>query len=134
MGTVYRRQESFGLSLMEVTFSLFLLGLVTVFVMNLFPSSMITVKQAEYKFQANLLCETLLAEELARPYESLEVASVTPGARTVERVDYVTNVEVLEITGRDPDHIKNIRATVSWTISDVQREVVREQWFANLKR
>jgi Tfp pilus assembly protein PilV len=124
-----------GLSLMEVIFSLTLLGLVTVLVMNLFPSSMVTVKKAEYRMQANTLAETVLAEQAARPYDELVVGAPPDiAAQIVEGVDYLVTTEVRAVPDRLPEYVKSVHVTVSWTVRNIDQRLERELWVPAVER
>jgi hypothetical protein len=120
---------------MEVSLSLMILGLVTVFIMNLFPTSMITVKKAEHRQQANLLAESVLAELAALPFEDLIIGDPpVQESRQIDEVTYQIEKVVLQADSRNPDFIKNIRVEISWEVREIEQTLVRELWVANLKR
>ena len=127
--------RGWGLSLIEVIFSLALLAGVALLVLNLFPTSMVTVKKAEQRMQANLLAETLLAEQAAAPFETLLVGG-PPLTRTerVGNVEYNTRVVILEIPDRNTDYLKNVRVSIDWKVQNLQHSLVRELWVANIKK
>jgi type II secretory pathway pseudopilin PulG len=125
-----------GLSLVETVISLFLIGMLTVLLVNLFPSSVAASRHSETRMRAEVLAESLLAQQMSRDYEQLEVGSLTslvPIESDFGQTFYPT-VEVFQAETRDVSFIKGLRVTVEWTHSEVERSVVQEVWVANLRR
>ncbi|MHB2019229.1 MAG: type IV pilus modification PilV family protein [Candidatus Xenobia bacterium] len=63
-----RRQ---GFSLIEVIFAASLLSLVMLMMFNLYPSSLLTIRQAEHRLEATALAQSILEQYRAGPFSTL---------------------------------------------------------------
>lgn len=125
-----------GLSLTEMVISLFLMLLLIIFIFELYPMAMSSVRASGQRLQANALADSILADYLARPFETLApgpqpAMAPVPGRGTTFQ-PAVTIGEVTE-TGVDPDEMRSIVVRVRWQ-DRVAREVVRTQWRTNVRR
>jgi len=118
-----------GISLAELILCFFLLGLVVVLIFNLYPTSVASVRYSGQRLQANALAESLLQQQLARPFSQL-----VPGPpQALPGVDgQGTRFQpTLEIFPADrpatkPGLLMGLRVRVSWVDRQVPHEVVRE--------
>lgn len=128
--------KSRGLSLTETIISLYLIGMLAVLLFNLFPSSVAASRHGETKMRAELLAESVLARQMARDFEELDVGSLTqlePVASEFGQ-SFVPTVEVFQVGTRDTALIKGLRVSVAWTTGEQDRLVVQEVWVANFRR
>ena len=125
-----------GLSLLETVVAAFLFMLVVILVLNLFPSSLLALTQAELKARAARLAQSRLNEVRLRPFESLQVQGPREellgeeyqGARLRAFLD------VRRDPDSDPDRLKVLRVTVQWDERGRKRESVREVWVTRVRR
>lgn len=111
-----------GYTLVENLMAFTLIALVMILLLNLFPSSMATVKRSEQRYEALTLAGNLLEQQAALPFSKL-----VPGSAVESKVgDFKIRTEVRTIDGEDPSWLKSVRVTVSWTYQEQTREVVRE--------
>lgn len=134
MERILRRNH--GLSLIETTFSLFLLGVLFVLLANLFPSSVAAARQNEDRYQAELLAESLLAEHMARDFSSLTLTppSPLPTVQTESGLEYHPTLEVFQVGARSTDLVRGLRVRIQWQVQEVNRETVHEVWVSNFRR
>ncbi len=114
-----------GLSLLETVVATFLFLLVVVLVMNLFPSSLFSLQQAELKQRAERLCQSRLNEQRVRKFSSL-VSTALP----VEECF----TPVLEVLPHPGTNLKILRVTVTWQERNQTRKVSREVWVTDVPR
>ena len=111
-----------GYTLVENLMAFTLIALVMILLLNLFPSSMATVKRSEQRYEALTLAGNVLEQQAALPFTKLVPGSVVES----EVGDFKIRTEVRKIDGEDPSWLKTVRVTVSWTYQEQTREVVRE--------
>jgi hypothetical protein len=115
--------------------ALFLAGFLVVLLANLFPGSVAAMRRAESSTQALNLAESVLAEEMAKPYATLEVGTTTLlEPVTSQNRTFHPLLEVYEVAGRDVNYLKGLRVIISWREGKVDRKVQQEVWIANLNR
>ncbi len=130
---VGKRQN--GLSLIETIFSLAVLGLIAVVVLDLFPASMLAARHNEQKMQAEMLAESLLSTEVARPFDKLVIGPAQPLLpSTVDGVEYQPELEVRQVEDKNVDYLKSVTVRVRWVFRNNRRMVERELWVANVAR
>lgn len=111
-----------GFTLVENLMAFTLIALVIILLLNLFPSSMATVRRSEQRYQALTLAGNVLEQQAALPFGKL-----VPGSSVESKSgDFTVRTEVVKVDGEDVSWLKGVRVTVSWTWQEQQREVVRE--------
>lgn len=124
--------ERRGLSLLETIVSGFILSLIVIFMVSLFPSSMIAIQKSESKLEADALASTLIEEVRYQPFDSM--AALPPGAVKRGKTNLTYSTEVEEIPGSDPRYLKVVRVTVDWEERGEPRQLVREVWVHAVRR
>ena len=115
-----------GFSLAETMFALGLLGLVVVLILNIFPSSMATVRSAEQRSHAESVANSKLEEQVEVPFDQLPLGlDKDLGSQNFLQVDYHARLQVLKADG-DPRYLRAVRVNVDWTVRGLRRQVVRE--------
>ncbi|MBI3929335.1 MAG: hypothetical protein HY319_27560 [Armatimonadetes bacterium] len=124
-----------GSTLLETIMALALLALVVMLLANLYPTSVLGARQAEDRVEADLLAQSLLSEQMSRPFDELVVGTATDLDPVSSRgTHYQNRLEVFQAGGRGTDYLKGLRITVRWTHGEQEREVVHEVWLADLPR
>ena len=124
-----------GLSLLEMIVSLFLVATVVVVVANLFPSALVSVRQSEDMTHANLMAESLLDEQLSRPFGDLILQPETwLESQELDGKQFNSYLEVFQVGTRDTDYLKGLRVKVKWQHGEISREVVHEVYATSLNR
>lgn len=114
-----------GLSLLETVVATFLFLLVVMLVVNLFPSSLFSLQQAELKQRAERLAQSRLNEVRVKKFSSLTPTALAPEDEFTSRLD------VLPYPG---SNLKILRVTVEWTERNEKRHVEREVWVTDVPR
>lgn len=117
------------MSLLEVMVSFSLLLLLTVFIVNLFPSSVLAMRRSEARLEGYSLCDSALEIFKNKDFSSLLVGSSTvlPGADW-NGVTYASRVEVSAVSGYATSSLKQLKAVVSWEEKGSTRSVHRILW------
>lgn len=124
------------MSLLETILALFLLALMVLMLANLFPSSVLTARRGETRVEADLLAESILAEQMTRPFDELVLGPPTDLSPVAGEggMTFLPTLEIFQVDTRDVTYLKGLRVTVRWQRQEHKREVVHEVWVPNLKR
>ncbi len=125
-----------GLSLTEMVLSMFLMLLLVLFIFELYPMAMSSVRASGQRLQADALVDTIMADYMQRDFDTLTVGPQPPMAAVPGRgVEFQPSVEILAVADADidPDQMRAIRVHVVWR-DRVNREIVRTQWRTNVVR
>lgn len=115
-----------GFTLAETVLGFGLLSLVIILVLNLFPSSMATVRTAEQRYQAETLASSILEEKSALPFAQLPVApEIDLGRQIYDQIPYQIYFQVSNADG-DPAYLRSLRVRVEWDYKTHHRQVLRE--------
>ncbi|MBI3925991.1 MAG: prepilin-type N-terminal cleavage/methylation domain-containing protein [Armatimonadetes bacterium] len=124
-----------GFSLLETVVAGSLLALVMLLLFNLFPSSMLALRQGEQQIQADAVAQSALDQVRSEGYGKLqpgEVRRLQPVRRG--SLVYTPTLEVFQVADADPNLLKGLRTTVSWQERGESRQVVHEIWIHGLAR
>jgi uncharacterized protein (TIGR02598 family) len=113
-----------GLSVLEVIISLTILGLVVIFLLNLLPSSLALVYQAETRQKASRLARTILDQHAALPFTQLVVGSSVTFAYDPFGGTFTVN----NITNSDPTYLLDLQVEVQWRDGPILRSITQDLW------
>jgi hypothetical protein len=112
-----------GIAETAVAASLLCLLLITV--LNLFPSALAAVGSSRQTHDANLLAQNALELFAARPFSGLNVGPQTFTDLAVPQ-GYTLAVQVENVEHYDPELLKCVRATVTWSFRNQTKKVEQE--------
>lgn len=121
-----------GLSLLETIFSVFLVGLAILFILELFPGSLLAERRASQRAQAGNLAQSLVHELLAVPFAQLEVGVEQLEPVVAAQLEFRATREVFVVGSAAPENALGIRAVVTWTERGRDFSVMREQVVARI--
>lgn len=112
----------------------FLVSLILIFVLNLFPASMAAVRRSESQVQATLIAASLLEQFRAQTFDDL--TALPDGNTTVDKVEYRYTTEVGPVTAPPSEvrYLKRAAVTVRWKVRNLEHSLQREVWIHALKR
>lgn len=118
-----------GASLAEAILCFAILTLVIILIFNLYPTSVAAVRVSGQKLQATALADSILDEQMEKPFPSLvpgAPVNLPPvAARGAELQPSLQIFKPVE-PGVDPTLLIGIRVRVVWTDHGVRREILRE--------
>lgn len=129
-----------GLSLIEVVLGASLLSLVFLFMINLFPASMLGVRKAEHRLEAAAHAEAILDACRARPFVDLAPGIYTAGnlgleARTTEDGVVLEPTLIIEpVPGIPADRLVRLQLTIAWNERETRQTLTQELRLADLNR
>lgn len=112
-----------GFSLAETAVAMAILGLVLIFVLNLFPRAMLLRRTSEQRLQAQSLARSALEEQLALPFDHLHSQELA----TLEKdgVLYQLSLEVSNPPQASPDFLRRLRLVVRWNFQGRSQQLER---------
>lgn len=121
-----------GFTLVETAFSLALIGLVLLFVLNLYPSSLFAQHRAEERLTATRIARSLLDEQLVLPFNDLTVGLKRDlPVKKLDGIEYRSQLEVDKTSQADEKYLRVVRLTVRWQSHGkeftVQRQVYKHK-------
>lgn len=123
-----------GATLIEVLLAFTLTALMIVLILNLFPTSMATVRKSEQRQVAGTIAESLLERRSQWKFDDLPVGfseQVSPGAPQ-QGVEYRAQFEVASVNGEDPKFLRALKATVSWDYQGHTQQITRKLYVHRL--
>lgn len=135
-----------GLSLLEVVLSASLIGLIFIFLLNIFPASMLGVRQAEHRLAAQAQAQRLLDEASARGFDRLGVngdytasnpgpfAGIIDDQKSEDGVVLSSRVVVSDVNPIPRNRLARVRVLVTWTERERPQVVTREIQVSALRR
>jgi prepilin-type N-terminal cleavage/methylation domain-containing protein len=124
----------YGFSLIEVIMAVTILGLVIMFIFNLYPSSVLAIRHAEHRLRAVNLAQSILEEKRSGPFSALAAATDLKDVTGDDGVIYHPVYEPFIVLGADPNRLRGIRVTVTWTAQEKQYAISQEAYVCNIQR
>jgi hypothetical protein len=122
-----------GASILEGLVAFSVAATVLILLLNLFPSSMATVRSTEHRTQAAAWAASVLESRAGLPFGKLEVDSVEDlRKQTHGEIEYKARFDVRAVPGEDARYLRALRVTVTWEERNRQRHVTRELWVHRL--
>lgn len=118
-----------GFSIAETLISVFLLALLLIVFFNLFPTTVLANRQGSQQMQAMDLAQSVLSEARTRPFDDLTIGLKESGSvQRIDGTDYQTSLEVVKPDSGDPDQLKVLLATVTWTANNKSKNLQERIW------
>lgn len=112
-----------GFSLAETAVAMAILGLVLIFVLNLFPRAILLRRISEQRLQAQSLARSALEEQLAEPFDRLHSQDLGP--RESDGVRYQLSLEVTSSPQASAEFLRRLRLTVRWSFQGRSQHLER---------
>ena len=118
-----------GVSIAETPIAIFLVALLILVVFNMFPTTVLANRQGSERLQAVTVAQSGLAEARTRRFDLLVVGSAEAlSAKTNRGITYNSELKVLPPDKGDPDRLKVLEVTVTWTSRNVKRSISEKLW------
>ncbi len=127
------RQKRSGMSLVETIFAFFLMTIVILAVINLFPSSLLANRRSELSLQANALADQVLEKARAGGFSKMVRGQAAPVTVQIDSVPYTQVFEVSDVPGQDFNSLRSLKVRITWTAAGHPEELVREVWVCNVR-
>ncbi|MBS2039744.1 type II secretion system protein [bacterium] len=121
------------MSLVETIFAFFIMTLVILAVINLFPSSLMANRRSELSLQANALADRVLEEARAGGFSQLTAGVRPPVTVQVDSVAYTQVFQVGQVPGQDFNSLRSLKVRITWSVAGHPQELVREVWVCNVR-
>ena len=112
-----------GFSLAETAVAMAILGLVLIFVLNLFPRAMLLRRTSEQRLQAQSLARSAVEEQLALPFDQLHSQDLGPQER--DGVLYQLSLEVNPTPQASAEFLSRLRLVVRWNFQGRSQQLER---------
>ena len=122
-----------GLQLIEVVIAGFVFFLVSLFVLNLLPTSLWAVSKAETRMTAEAHAFSTLEQLRGQAFASHEIGDFSAPPRTVDGIELLTTYTVSEVEDSDPQLIKDIEVTVAWRVREQTHQVKAHTYVSRLR-
>ena len=104
-----------GLTLLELIVCLSVVLLLVIFVLNLFPGSLLALRQSEARLEAQRQAELVLDRARLARFDTYAVGTTqTLAPRALNGNQFVPTLEARALAGYDSNQVKELRASVSW--------------------
>ncbi|MEW6278458.1 MAG: hypothetical protein AB1758_07555 [Candidatus Eremiobacterota bacterium] len=138
-----------GMSLAELILTATLLALIFIFLLNILPTTMMSIRQAEHRIRASAVAQAILDECASGPFRDLQAnATYIPGSpgplgamlgrQDLRMDDGVVLQPTLEVSagaaGVPRDRLARVRVIVTWQERGRQLRVIRELKISCLQR
>lgn len=127
--------KSRGFTLMEAILSITLIGIIFVLALNLYPASVLTIRQSEQKLRADTVARSLLESYASQPFSELVVgSSVSLTAQEWNGVTYQPVLRILNPPEGNAEYVKDVEIQVHWQVRKVPRSVTHRLAIARVRR
>ena len=117
------------MSIAETLIAIFLVALLILVVFNMFPTTVLANRQGSERLQAVTVAQSGLAEARTRRFDLLVVGSSEALPAKINRgITYNSELTVLSPDKGDPDRLKVLEVTVTWTSRNVTRSISEKLW------
>jgi len=127
-------------TLMETLITLSVLSLVTIFLFNIYPTSLLAIRRGEQQLEANSRASSWLEiyqQDIPALFAMpLDTPVPLPGPLGAGGANYTTELvcSTLPAPSNDDKKLRKLTVTVSWELMKHQRTVTHTRYVANLTR
>lgn len=107
-------KRSRGFKLLEVMVATSIFFIVSIVFLNLLPASFWATKKADNVMTAHAVAASKLEALRSAPFSELVLGSTTQEAEVRNGTEFSLTIEIGEVSGRDPDLLKDVVVTLTW--------------------
>lgn len=123
-----------ALTLLELIVCLSLVLLLVIFVLNLFPGSLLALRQSEDRLEAQRQAELVLDRARLARYDTYAVgSSLTLPARALNGTQFLPVLEAAAVAGYDANLVKELRVSVAWDDRGTTRRFSVAAWVSRAR-
>ncbi len=118
-----------GLTLLELIVCFSVVLLLIIFVLNLFPGSLLALRQSEARLEAQRQAELLLDRARLARFDTYAVGvrqSLSP--RSLNGTQFTPVLESLAVAGYDSHSLKELRVSIGWDDYGTSRRLAVSAW------
>lgn len=123
-----------GVSVVETIFALSMITLMIILLMNLHPGILLGVRYSEQTLQAQEIAQSIIEEQLHRPFGSLQTGSRELPVVNLEGMVYRPILTIMEDPESGSTYLKGIRVKVTWNFRSQEKSLTREIWRTDVSR
>ena len=125
-----------GFTLLETIFASVLFGFIVLFIVNLFPSSIVAVHRGESQIIADNFAQTILEDLRSRSFYNVSVISPPTYQKwTYGETDYLPTVAVAYDSDSTLEpYLKIAQVTISWKFQRRNNSVVHTMYLHSVNR
>lgn len=123
-----------GVTLLELIVCFSVVLLLILFVLNLFPGSLLALRQSEARLEAQHQAELLLDRARLARFDAYAVgSSLTLPARALNGTSFLPVLDSKAVAGYDPALVKELRLTVNWDDHGTPRQLSAAAWVSRAR-
>lgn len=123
-----------GLTLLELIVCLSVVLVLVIFVLNLFPGSLLALRQSEARLEAQRQAELVLDRARLARFDSYAVgSSQTLPARALNGNQFLPVLQSVALAGYDSNLVKELRVSVSWDDHGTTRRFWVSAWISRAR-
>jgi len=115
-------------------FAFTILGLLVMVIFNLFPSSVLAVRQAERRLKATEIAQSLLEQKRAQSFDELGTGAALPPVEGEDGTVYRPVFTPFAVDGCDEHYLRGVRITVAWKVHEMSYSLSQECYVCNIPR
>lgn len=120
-----------GLTLLELIVCFSVVLLLIIFVLNLFPGSLLALRQSEARLEAQRQAELVLDRVRLARFDTYAVdTTLRLDPRALNGTSFVPVLEARAVAGYDSNSIKLLRVSVSWDDHGTPRRTSVAAWIS----
>lgn len=128
-----------GFTLLETIFASVLFGFIVLFVLNLYPSSIVAVRRGETQIIADNFAQAILEDLRSRSFTNLVVGGTAPTYNkwVYSDTEYLPTVLIeydTDVSIDTRDYLKVATVTVSWKFQNRNNSVVHKMYLHSVNR
>lgn len=123
-----------ALTLLELIVCLSVVLLLVIFLLNLFPGSLLALRQSEARLEAQRQAELVLDQARLARFDTYAVGSsqTLPG-RALNGTAFVPVLEARAVAGYDTNLFKELRVSIAWNDHGTTRSLRAAAWVSRAR-
>ena len=126
-----------GFTLLETIFASVLFAFIVLFILNLYPGSIVAIRRGESQIVADNYAQTILEDLRSRTFANVTTATASYQKLVYANTEYDPLVDIhyhSDVASVPEEFLKIARVTVSWKFQNRTNQVVHTMYLHNVTR
>jgi len=118
--------ENQGFTLVEMIITTVLLGMIVLFLFNIYPNAVLAIRRGEHRLKASYAAQAVLERKIASSFYDIDAPLTGKTVTGDDGTVYTISYEALSLPDTNPQNLRRIKVTVTWEEQSSRCKVFKE--------
>lgn len=111
---LFIRRAKCGFTLVEMIITTALIGMIILFLFNIYPNAVLAIKRGEHRLKASYVAQAVLEKKMASSFYDIDAPLTEKSLTGDDGMIYTVSCETFHLPDTNPQNLRRLKVTVIW--------------------